>query len=432
MTDVTIVGAGLAGLACARTLADAGVDFQILEATDRAGGRVRTDVVDGFTLDHGFQVLLTAYPACQALLDYPALRLRPFDPGALVHIGDRFHCLGDPWRQPSRAMQTALAPVGSWLDKLRIGRLRHRCRRGTMEDLFARPNEETSVRLRQLGFSSAMVDHFFRPFFGGVFLEDSLVTSSRMMEFVFRMFSSGEIAVPAEGMSAIPRQLADGLPRGSLQFERCVESVEPGWLHTSDGGKVRTRQLVLATESTALARLVTENPGCDTMANRRWNSVRCFYFAADRAPYQEKMLALRGDDNRGPINNLAVMSNVAPEYAPAGKSLISVSVLQTAMAQQGPAGDDESFDVTHRRIVQQARRWFGEQVDDWRFLRSFHIPYALPIQQTGDLDPVVRSVEPWGDRGTIVCGDHRETSSIQGAINSGVRAARAAVRRLGK
>ena len=159
MADVTIIGAGLAGLACATRLAHSGIDFQILEATERIGGRVRSDVVDGFTLDHGFQVLLTAYPACRELLDYNALRLRPFDPGALIRIGDTFHALGDPWRKPTQALRTALAPVGSLVDKLRIGRLRATCRSGSLENLYTRPANETQTRLRELGFSEAMIEH---------------------------------------------------------------------------------------------------------------------------------------------------------------------------------------------------------------------------------------------------------------------------------
>ena len=183
--DVIIIGGGLAGLSCAVKLTNAGKNVAVLEATDRIGGRVRSDVVDGYTLDHGFQVLLTAYPACRELLDYPALRLRAFDPGAMVRVDGNFSTLGDPWRRPSQALSTALSPVGTLGDKLRIVKLRRAANRGSLDDLYRRPSQTTLKRLQQDGFTPGMIDRFFRPFLGGVFLDESLSTSSRMLEFVF-------------------------------------------------------------------------------------------------------------------------------------------------------------------------------------------------------------------------------------------------------
>src|SRR6056297_3293834 len=146
-----IIGGGLAGLSCATRLAGRGQEFSVVEATDRVGGRVRTDQVDGFHLDHGFQVLLTAYPACRELLDYDALRLRPFDPGALIRQAGRFAVLGDPWRRPSQALATAVNPVGSLSDKLRIAKLRYTSRLGSLDDLYHRTDAPTIDRLRHDG-----------------------------------------------------------------------------------------------------------------------------------------------------------------------------------------------------------------------------------------------------------------------------------------
>jgi phytoene dehydrogenase-like protein len=219
---VIIIGGGLAGLSCAVQLAKSGVDSAVLEATDRVGGRVRSDVIDGFTLDVGFQVLLTAYPSCQELLDYPALRLRYFDNGALIRQSGRFTQLADPWRNPGKAWATATNPVASVADKLRIWRLRSKTCRGSLAELYERPHQTTEQYLRDFGFSERIVDQFFRPFIGGVFLDESLSVSSRMLEFVFRMFSVGGIAVPADGMAAIPRQLAEQLPRGSVNLQSSV------------------------------------------------------------------------------------------------------------------------------------------------------------------------------------------------------------------
>src|SRR6201996_3499728 len=208
MIDAAIVGAGLAGLNCAAVLERAGLNVIVLEASDAPGGRVRTDVVEGFRLDRGFQVLLTAYPEAKRLLDDRVLQLMKFEPGALVWHGGKFHRFADPFRSPvgaSRFLFDSIVPLG---DKLRVAKLRARVRRGTFEEIFARPERTTRDYLQSMPFSAAMIDRFFEPFFAGIFLEHDLVTSSRFFEFLFRMFSVGDTTVPAEGMEQIPLQLA--------------------------------------------------------------------------------------------------------------------------------------------------------------------------------------------------------------------------------
>ena len=204
--EVVIVGAGLAGLACARVLSDAGVEVVVLEASDGVGGRVRTDVVDGFQLDRGFQVLLTEYPEAKRQLDYAALDLRPLDRGALVHVGGQFHRVNDPFRVGTTrasavdAVTSARAPIGSLPDKLRIARMRRSLLATSAPDLLRGPDEPTSQALRNRGFSEAIIDRFFRPLFGGMQLDQSLVTSSRVFDVIFRTLASGDAAVPARGM----------------------------------------------------------------------------------------------------------------------------------------------------------------------------------------------------------------------------------------
>ena len=407
--DTIIIGAGLAGLSCAVKLTRAGKSVTLLEATDRVGGRVRTDYVDGFTLDHGFQVLLTAYPACRELLDYEALRLRPFEPGAVVRVGGSFSILSDPWRRPNRAFQTAISPVGSLGDKLRIGRLRKISAQGSLHDLYERSAEPTQERLENLGFSSTMIDRFFRPFLGGVFLDESLTTSSRMMEFVFRMFTSGDIAIPADGMGAIARQLADKLPQGTLQLATSVESVVDRKVRLTSEQELTADNIVLATESSAAARLL----GIESL-DTEWNSTTTIYYAANEAPDRRRMLVLRGDES-GPVQSLTVLSNVAPEYAPKNQSLISVTVSDSFVDQETEALDSA--------IRSQLRDWYGDRVDQWNRIHVYRIPYGLPRTK---LDVVSKSVTG-GDIGAadhiFVCGDHRETPSIQGAMNSGLRVA---------
>ncbi|MCA9139940.1 MAG: FAD-dependent oxidoreductase, partial [Planctomycetales bacterium] len=308
---IVIVGAGLAGLVCAKRLAAANRPVVLLEASDRVGGRVRTDVVDGLKIDHGFQVLLTGYPACREMLDYESLRLRAFEPGALIRKNGRFAKLGDPWRRPGQLFATATSPVGSLMDKVRIAKTRGIARRGTLEELYQRTGQSTESRLHALGFSDAMINEFFRPFLGGVFLDESLSTSSRMFEFVFRMFAAGEIAVPADGMSAIPRQLADALPRGTLRLNTTVGGIDHqvggSRVHLTDGSYLDASIVVIATESNAAARLL----GAPELATQ-WNDATTLYFVADRSPQNSKMLMLRGDES-GPIQSAVVLSDIAAE-----------------------------------------------------------------------------------------------------------------------
>lgn len=409
--DVLIIGAGLAGLSCATRLCEQGRSVVVLEASDRVGGRVRTDVVDGFTLDHGFQVLLTAYPACQQLLDYDALRLRPFEPGALLRQRGRFRPLSDPWRRPSQAFATALNPAASLSEKLRIAKVRARCRRGTLDELYQRPQQPSDEYLRQAGFSDSFIDCFFRPFIGGVFLDESLRTPSRMFEFVFRMFASGDVAVPADGMGAIPRQLAEKLPRGSVRLNSSVVRLDGNTVTLSSDQRLTATRIVIATESDAAARLL----GNDDLQTA-WNQTTTIYYAAPQPPDRRKMLMLRGDET-GPVQTAVVLSNVAPEYAPANQSLVSVSLSTDCEV------DREDVEAIDRAVRDQLRDWFGESVRDWRRLRVYQVPFGLPRLT---LDPVKQSVEVAGENQNppvFLCGDHRETPSIQGAMNSGLRAA---------
>jgi phytoene dehydrogenase-like protein len=408
--DVIVVGGGLAGLSCARRTVAEGLSCQLLEAADAVGGRVRTDRVDGFLLDRGFQVFLTAYPEAQAMLDLQALRLRPFEPGALVRYRGRFYRFCDPWRRPQHTMAVALSAVGSLSDKIKVARLRNRVTSCTQDSLFQRPNISTLQALQQEGFSDRIIDRFFRPFLGGVFLDKSLATSSRVFEFVFRMFATGDVALPADGMEAIPQQLAAGLPAGVIRTKSQVVDVEGDTVTLSDGERLRGRAVVLAVEQPAAARLGGPD---EKVTGRR---VACLYFAAEKPPVDEAILVLNGDGD-GPINNLAVISRVAPTYAHAGEHLISVTVL---------SGLDASDRQILRRVRLQLVDWFGTPATPWRHLRTYRIEHALPAQVPDCMHPVAKPAA-W-QPGQFVCGDYRDVASIEGALVSGKRAAEAAIK----
>jgi phytoene dehydrogenase-like protein len=409
---VVVVGAGLAGLSCALELAAAGVRSLVLEASDAVGGRVRTDEVDGFLLDRGFQVLLTAYPEARRLLDYPALDLRPFYPGAVIRSGGRFRRLADPWRRPLAGIGGVLSGAMSPADAFRIARLRARVRSGSLEERRRRPERRTLDRLAAEGFSPAIVDRFFRPFFGGVFLDPDLATSDRQLEFVFRMFAEGEIAVPARGMAEVPRQLAGRLPAGSLRLGARVEAIDGSSVRLSGGERIEAAAVVVAADATDARSFV------DLPEAPRWRGVTCLYFAADQPPVSGPVLVLNGEGG-DPVNNLCVMSEVSPAYAPPARSLVSVTVLGS-----GVRGDLEAA------VRAQVRDWFGPAVDGWRLLRSERIERALPDQSPptpGAMPLPVRL-----DDRRYLCGDHRADGSINGAMASGRAAATAVLEDLGR
>ena len=407
--EVLIVGAGLAGLCCGRRLFQGGVSFQILEASDDVGGRVRTDRVDGFLLDRGFQIYLTAYPEGRRVLDYDELNLRRFTRGALVWYGGRLRRLADPRSAPLAALRSLFNPVGTVADKMRVARLAWLVERGSPERQLETSEQLTLDFLRgSLGFSPAMIDRFFRPFFGGAFLDKPLATSSRLFRSVFRMFLEGDAAVPAAGMQAIPRQIANRLPPGSVCLNARVARVEKGTVTLDTGEELTARAVVVAAEGPEAARLL----GGDIPPPGSRGSTT-LYYATPRPPLNEPTLVLDGE-NRGPVNSFVVLSAAAPSYAPPGQALLSASVVGL------PAEDDAALD---RQAREQLTGWFGPEVGGWRLLRVDRIAHALPDQPAGALDPPHRPVRI--RPGLYVCGDHRDTASIDGAMTSGFRAAQA-------
>ena len=408
--DVLIVGAGLAGLCCGKRLAECGITFRILEASDGVGGRVRTDLVDGYRLDRGFQIYLTAYPEGRRVLDLAALELKLFTRGALVWVNGRFRRVADPRAEPLAAL-SLFNPVGSAADKLRLVKLYWAVTRGRLDAQTAKDERLTLDLLRETaGFGPKMIDRLFRPFFGGVALDKELTTSSRFFRFVFRTFAEGPGAVPAAGMQAIPDQLAAGLPPGSVRFRAAVRQLGHREVTLTDGEALRARAVVVATEGPVAARLLG-----DEIPDPGSNGSTTLWYATDRPPVSEPILMLDGE-GRGPVNSVVVLSNAAPGYAPPGQALVSAAVVGV------PTEDDAELD---RRARQQLRAWYGSAVDEWRVLRVDRIAHALPDQTAGALDPWQRPVRL--RPGLYVCGDHRDNGSIDGAMTSGFRAAQAAM-----
>lgn len=401
MAHVCVVGAGMAGLAAAVAVHDRGHDVTVLESSDGVGGRVRSDRVDGFTLDRGFQILLTAYPVAQRVFDYDSLDLRRFHAGSLVQLDSGRVVVGDPLRRPTDLLDTVRAPVGSPVDKARLLSWRRQVLSGSLDELWKKGECTTGSRFSDLKFSEDFVDQFLRPLFAGITLDPKLEVTSRFTEFVFRMLATGYGAVPAAGMGALGEQLAARLPDGSVRLHSPVSSVSESSVETEAGERVDADAVIVATDMNSSAALV------DT-PELGWNSVTTRWYASDAAPFDEPMLLLNGTRD-GLVNNVAVLSNVSPQYAPPGKHLTAVSHPGT------PTGDADD-----RAIEAQLRGWFGGAVADWELLRTDVIEHAQPRHLPGEAVPAPVRL----DSGVFVAGDHRHNPSINGALQSGRAAAR--------
>ncbi len=405
--EVIIVGAGLAGLSCAHRLQAENRDIVLLEASGRIGGRVKTDVVEGFLLNHGFQVLQTAYPQAQRLLDFAALGLRAFAPGAIFRVDGRFHAVADPRRAPRYLVSTLSAPIGTLNDRLRMARLAHRLARGGLPAIFSAPDASTPDFLRSEGFSDRMIERFFKPFFSGVCLDPEIQVSSRAFRYIFSMFAMGDVSIPALGMEAIPKQIGSTIEPERFRFGSKVQAVREGGVTLETGEELSCRKVVLAVEAPEVERLL----GIPPRTVSRGES--CLYFSAAEPPFREPFLVVNAE-GRGLINNLCVPSQVAPTYAPTGRSLISVTVIGQPIKSKE--------DLEHA-VRDQLGEWYGRSVRRWDLLRIYSIPHALPDQPTPAPDPAaaVGELRP----GIVVCGEYGSLPSIQWALLSGRLAAEA-------
>ena len=412
--DVVVVGAGLAGLAAARHLTAAGLTVVVLEASDAPGGRVRTDtvVVDGapVLLDRGFQVHNTGYPEARRMLDHDALDLRPFTRGALVRVGTGAHLMADPFARPSSVPGALRAPLGSVLAKARFALLAASDGLLPVSRLSARPDVSTAQAFADAGLSSTTVERLLRPFLAGVFLERDLATSRRFADLVLRSFARGTQCVPAAGMGAIPAQLATGL---DLRLHTPVHGVTATTVRT-DAGELRARAIVVAADPRAAA-------GLTGLPVPAMNDVTTLYHLLPRGSASpsggDPAIVLEGDGPAaGPCVNSVVLTDAAPTYAP-GRVLVSSSVLGS--------GHGDGLEAAVRVHLSRLHR---TDTGGWEHLHTAEVRDALPAQPP----PFVPHKPVRTASGAYVAGDHRDTSSIQGALVSGRRAATAVRTDLGR
>ncbi|MFC9648331.1 MULTISPECIES: NAD(P)/FAD-dependent oxidoreductase [unclassified Streptomyces] len=414
--DVVIIGAGLAGLAAAHHLTSAGVRVSVLEAAPHVGGRMATDRVDGFRLDRGGRLLTTSYPE---LLRTPGLEgaaLRMFSPGVVVHSDGRNYRTGAVGSARSaltvaRALASApRPPLGGAVDQARLGAALARLAATPTTRLLARPERTALEALSVRGLPVRTVNAFVRPLLSALLCDPELTTSSRCADLALRAFARGRLCVTAGGSSVLPDLLARTLPEGTVRTDVCVTDASISGVTTKEHGEITCRSLVVATGARAAAELL---PG---LRVPDFHAVTVLHHTAPAAPLADPALLLDADRS-GPVAHTAVMSAVDPSRAPEGRVLISSSVL----------GPPPPAAVLDRTVRAQLARLYGTPTDDWELLAVHHDPEAVPaMPPPHDLRRPVRLLS-----GLYVCGDHRDTNTVQGALFSGRRAAHAVLRDLG-
>lgn len=386
---IGIIGAGLSGLTCAWYLKKNSIDdITIFESSEKAGGKLRTDRIDGFQLDRGFQVLLPAYPETKKVLDYDKLQLQRFQKGSLIYKNGKQIPFYDPENGFTALLKTVVNGPGSFIDKLVLLKLRWTLSRLSVEDIFNSKKTISSLEyLSELGFIERIIDDFWIPFYQGVFLENTLETDSRMLQFTFKMFAEAGAAVPKEGMGAIPYQLVDYIGEDKIRINTKVLLFDRRSITTSDGKMESFDKVVLA---------------CNINKNVKYHSVTNNYYETEKLPINSKHVILNANPNRV-INNVVMISNVAPNYSQNRNHLISVSA----------NGIHTEADV----FLSDLKSIFGVEAANWNLVKSYTIREALPVIN------FEKKYKPTTPEGVFYCGDYLLQGSINGAMESGRRTA---------
>ena len=398
---IYIVGAGVSGLVAAQVLENQGYQPVILEASYRAGGRVKTDVKKGFQLDHGFQVLLSSYPAAQKYLDFKALKLQELKPGAVIFNNGKQQIIGDPLRDISTLFSTLFSGIGTLSDKFKIFQLNLKLKNKSIEAIFSSDEISTKVYLQEFGFSSQIITQFFTPFFTGIFLENELTTSSRMFEFVFKMFGEGLAVLPKGGMEEISKQLLSNLKHTTFQYNTQVSSVSDDEIVLHTGEKLVSTATIIATDA---SKLVRDAPS----KNLIWKSCQTLYFTTNKRVIEKPMIGLVSKKD-SLINNIFYHTSVATNSNNT-EELLSVTVVK-------------EHQLTEEQLIATVTKQLQEEctIDHLTFLAVYHIKKALPDLK--DIKYEVSPPETQLSSGIFLAGDVQLNGSLNAAMIAGENAA---------
>ena len=398
---IYIIGAGVSGLVAAQVLENKGYHPVILEASDRAGGRVKTDVIDGFQLDHGFQVLLSSYPAAQKYLDFRTLELQELKPGAVIFKNGKQQVIGDPLRDASTLFSTLFSGVGSLSDKFKIFQLNLKLKNKSMEAIFSSDEISTKAYLQEFGFSSQIIAQFFTPFFTGIFLENELTTSSRMFEFVFKMFGEGLAVLPKGGIEEISKQLVANLRNTTFQYNTPVSSVSDQEIILHTGDKLASTATIIATDASKLVRNAPPK-------NLIWKSCQTLYFTSKKRMINKPMIGLMSNAH-GLVNNIFYHTSITT-HSNNTEELLSVTVVK-------------AHQLNEKQLIAAVTKQLQKEcnIDHLTFLAVYHIKKALP-----DLKDIKYEVSPSETQlssGIFLAGDVQLNGSLNAAMIAGENAA---------
>ncbi|MEO0340353.1 MAG: NAD(P)/FAD-dependent oxidoreductase, partial [Bacteroidota bacterium] len=385
----------------------AGFSPTMIEATDRVGGRIKTDAKDGYLLDHGFQVLLSEYEEAKRYLDFKQLGTQAFEPGAVIYDDKGSYLISDPLRQPSQLFKVAFSRVGTLQDKWLMFRLTQSLKGKKRQDLFRTPQQSTLSFLQKYGFSKRIIEHFFKPFFGGIFLEHQLSTSAAMFQFVFKLFSEGDALLPQHGIEAIPQQLKAQLDKTSFHFSKKVTQVQGNQVQLDDGNLIDFDKLIIATDPGPMLKNLS-GPELPFVATT------CLYYACAAAPIPSRHIGLVSNP-KSPINNFCVLNKVSADYAPTGKYLVSVTLKDKAALSE-----DSSLIEQVAQEIQQLTS--SPRLD---YLARYDIKKALPV--IDELQYELPNTQFTLTDDIYLAGDYLLNASLDAAMRSGRLAAQAMI-----
>lgn len=392
--SVHIVGGGISGIIAALELESAGLKPIIYEKQDRLGGRVRTDYIDGYPFDRGFQVLLTAYPEAQRYLDYEELDLQAFLSGSRVYYQGKTVRIGDPLSSATFWLDGLDPTLSTLKDKVKTLQLSMRLKSKPLTAIFSKEETSALQYLQGLGFSERVIERFFKPFFGGIFLETELRTSSRLFEFLFKMFGNGNSVIPRGGMQKISDQLTSRLKNTKILTDTPVKSVQPGSITLADGKSISSSHTIIATDLNHLNR---------STESVKWKRSINYYFEVDTPNYTDKIITLSANPDRL-INNYYYPTNLIPH--PEGKTILSTTVINDRGLSEAAMLDKIKAELKETGVKGALR-----------LITSYDIPYSLP--ETTDIQFELTADKIVLDSGVYNCGDHTMMGSLNAAMYSG-------------